>query len=98
MIDPAITRYISQAQAQPPLKIWPWPKPYAPLSAARSRDSRAPFLFSPPGSGRALRRGGRATTWNQCIEVDTSAVPDDEWAEVFCRIQRYAILGRFGVI
>jgi len=35
---------------------------------------------------------------NQCIEVDTSAVPDDEWAEVFCRIQRFAILGRFGVI
>ena len=100
VIDPAITRYISQAQVHPPMKSWPLAE--AIRAIERSAIHGIPvrlLVLGPPGSGRCTFAAAAAQQLGiKCIEVDTSAVPEDEWAEVFCRIQRFAILGRFGVI
>ena len=100
MLDPAIARFVRPVPVHAPAKSWPVAEAVhaIELSAFHGLAVRL-VVVGPPGSGRATFAAAAAHHLGiECIAVDTTAVSEEEWPDAFLKTQRFAFLGRFGVI
>ncbi len=100
VLDPAIARFVRPVPVHPPVKSWP-------LAEAARVIERSAFhgmpvrlvVVGPSASGRSTFAAAAAQRLGiECIAVDTTAITEEDWPNVFLEVQRFAFLGRFGVI
>jgi hypothetical protein len=100
VLDPAIAGFVRRAPVHPPLPSWPMNEAVHVLeqSAFHGMPVRL-VVIGPPSSGRSSLVAAAAQQLGvECMVVDTNAIAELDWPDAFLRIQRFAILGRLGVI
>jgi hypothetical protein len=100
VLNPATARFVRPVPVHPPLKNWPLAEAAHVIerSAVQGMPVRL-VVLGPPASGRSTFAAVAAQKLGiQCIAVDTTTITDEDWPNVFLEVQRFASLGRFGVI
>ena len=99
VLDPAIARFVRPVPVHPPLDSWPLGEAAHVIERAFRGLPVRLVVVGPPGSGRSTFAAVAAQRLGiTCIAVDTTAITEEEWANVFLGVLRFALLGRFGVI
>ena len=99
VLDPAIARFVRPVPVHPPLDSWPLGEAAHVIERAFRGLPVRLVVVGPPGIGRSTFAAVAAQRLGiTCIAVDTTAITEEEWANVFLGVLRFALLGRFGVI
>jgi len=100
VLDPALASLVRSVPVQPALPGWPVERATRALGQNRgpARAQRLVVLGA-DGSGRATFAAAVAARLGlPCVAVDTGPIPDQDWDDLFLKVQRFAILGGFAVI
>ena len=100
VLDPSLASLVRSVPARPALPGWPVEE-----AARRFGQGGKPgkaqrlVVIGPPSSGRATFAAAVAARLGlPCVAVETGRIPDQEWDDLFLKVQRFAILGGFAVI
>jgi hypothetical protein len=100
VLDPALASLVRSVPARSPLPGWPVER-VAHAFAHNGRPARTQRLvvIGAVGTGRATFAAAVAARLGlPCVAVETGAILDQDWDDLFLKVQRFAILGGFAVI
>ena len=84
VLDPAIARFVRPVPVHPPLDSWPLGEAAHVIERAFRGIPVRLVVVGPPGSGRSTLAAVAAQRLGiTCIAVDTTAITEEEWANVF---------------
>ena len=94
-IDPPLVPILRQPAVREPLPSWPVDELVSVIRAAFERGQGLRFVVSgPPGSGRRTLAACVADRLGlQAVAIDTTAVTEADWPEVYMLAQRLALVG-----
>jgi hypothetical protein len=100
VLDVGIAGLVRRPAVHPPLRSWPIAEALHVIERSAIHGVAVRLVvIGPPASGRSTFIAAAALQLGIiCIEVDTDTIAEQDWPDVFLKVQRFAALGRFGVI